>query len=112
MRIVIPGVGPAWLDAAEDFGRFSIALDAIHRDSVESVLGGIGELADGDHVWIRPDAVRILSPLADKPDWETDFRKMLAFAGSRGWLGPAGEVRAHIEFVDATACSRRTEGAG
>lgn len=101
MRLVLtPGSVPR-LEGATDFKRFSVAVDPVLQQDLPAAVAPIGDLADDAHVWVRPDAVRVLSPLAGKPDWEQQFQAMIGFAKKHGWTDDLGRIRAHIEMLEA-----------
>ena len=51
--------------------------------------------------FITVDAVRRLAgDLAADPDWNAGLDKMLAYAGSKGWMDPSGTaIQAHVEWA-------------
>ena len=93
------------LEAPEDLGRFSIAMDERLRPAARAALAPVAVpvSSEATHAWVRPDAVRALSPLAGEPEWESGFAKMIAYAASHGWLGDDGGLRAHIDYVEPRA---------
>ncbi|MCC5969087.1 MAG: flavin reductase family protein [Pararhodobacter sp.] len=101
MRLVITtGCAPR-LESATDFKRFSLRLDLVPGHDHLTALAPVGE-ADGDsHAWVRPDALRALSPHAGQSDWEEGFAAMLRFAAQHGWTDAHGRIRAHIESTEA-----------
>lgn len=107
MRVILaPGSAPR-LEGAADFKRFSIQLNPAPTTGtnadLHAALAPVG-VADGDsHAWVRPDALRALSPQAGHPDWEEGFAAMLRFAGQHGWTDDQGRIRAHIERANAPA---------
>ncbi|MBM3605705.1 MAG: flavin reductase family protein [Alphaproteobacteria bacterium] len=104
MRIVIPASGVPQLEAPSDFEHFSIAVDPAVSGDLPVVLARVAEHASGDdHAWVRPDAVRALSPLTGQADWDSGFRKMINFAASHGWTDDSGRIRAHIEVIQSSA---------
>lgn len=105
MRIVLMQDALPRLEAADDLRRFSIAMDERLRASARAALAPVGTPVDeaGTHAWVRPDAVRALSPLAGDPEWDAAFANMLSFAESHGWIGENGGIRAHIDYIFAPA---------
>lgn len=103
MRLVLArGCAPR-LEGPADFRRFSILLDRAARNELHQALAPVG-VADGEsHAWVRPDALRDLSPLAGQPEWETGFAAMVQFAAKHGWTDDCGRIRAHIEDTEAPA---------
>lgn len=85
------------LEGAKEFRHFSIALDAALESDRANAVAAIGEISDPEHAWVRPDAVRVLSPYAGQSEWEEAFAKMVAFATQQGWTDEQGRIRAHIE---------------
>jgi hypothetical protein len=64
------------------------------QTAIDGALGEFGRL-DGDHVWLRIDALREAGPGDD--GWTTRFDAMIDYARSKGWTDGAGAVRAHVE---------------
>ncbi|WP_238364652.1 flavin reductase family protein [Mesobacterium pallidum] len=101
MRIVLtPGALPR-LEGAADFKRFSVAVDPILMDDLATATAAIGDMADEAHVWVRPDALRALSPLAGDAGWRTGLETMIGLAAKHGWTNARGEIRAHVEPLAA-----------
>jgi hypothetical protein len=94
MRIRVGSDGAVALEDPDDFKRFDIL--AAPGAPLDRALQGIARV-DGAHAWVSPDALRRLAPQAGTPAWEDGFRKMLDYAGSKGWTDAQGAVRAHIE---------------
>ena len=92
---------PPRLESPEDFGRFSIAMDERLKASAVSALAPVADPTSDEvsHAWVRPDAVRALSPMAGDPVWADSFGKMCAYAETKGWTGPNGSLRAHIDLI-------------
>lgn len=107
MRVILaPGSAPR-LEGAADFKRFNILLNPAPATGtaidLDTALAPVG-VADGEgHAWVRPDALRTLSPHAGHPDWEEGFAAMLRFAGQHGWTDDQGRIRAHIERATVPA---------
>lgn len=103
MRIVLMKDTPPRLEAPEDFKRFSIALDERLRTSATAALAPVADPTSDEatHAWVRPDAIRALSPMAGDPIWSDAFGKMCAYAETKGWTGPNGAIRAHIDLIPA-----------
>jgi flavin reductase (DIM6/NTAB) family NADH-FMN oxidoreductase RutF len=101
MRIVLsPGALPR-LEGAGDFKTFAVALDNRSNVALKAAVAPVADLDhDKAHVWVRPDAIRAISPLAGQPEWEARFAEMLGFAGRHGWVDEKGRVRAHLESID------------
>lgn len=104
MRIVLMQDTLPRLEGADDLRRFSIAMDERLRGSAREALAPVGlpVTSEATHAWVRPDAVRALSPLAGDPEWEAGFANMRAFAEEHGWTGENGMIRAHIDVIAAT----------
>lgn len=103
MRLILATGCTPRLESALDFKRFSLLLDLLPGQDLHIALAPVGE-ADGDnHAWVRPDALRALSPHAGQSDWEKGFASMLRFAAQHGWTDGQGRVRAHIEHAVAPA---------
>ncbi|WP_157017291.1 flavin reductase family protein [Mesorhizobium xinjiangense] len=100
MRIVLnAGVAPK-LEEATDFRRFCIELGvgtpAGQPLDLASVLAPVAELDTSGHAWVRPDAIRALTPLSGSADWQQGFTAMIGFAAKHGWLDVQGRIRAHV----------------
>ena len=97
MQIVIGQ--SASLAAADDFTAFDVrAGDA---GTALAALGDGGAAApEADHVFVTVDAVRRLASEALgelSESWEDGFAKMLAYAGSKGWMNEDGTaIKAHL----------------
>jgi hypothetical protein len=94
-----PGVS---LAEPEDLGSFKVlALSpAPDPDGLAGALGGVGTMAEDGHAFIDVDTVRRLAGArAEDPAWSEGFGKMLAYAGSKGWMDPSGTaIQAHVEW--------------
>lgn len=100
MRIVIPASGEPRLEAPDEFTRFSIAVDPALADRLPVALARVADHAAEDaHAWVRPDAVRALSPLAGQAAWDAGFRAMMDVAAGHGWIDGNGRIRAHVEVM-------------
>ena len=49
------------------------------------------------HLWLDPATLTDLAGRADDDDWRAQLARMVAYAGSKGWLDEHGRVRAHVE---------------
>lgn len=101
MRIVLaPGAVPK-LEEASDFRRFSIELagdqPAAQGQALAALLAPVADLDETGHGWVRPDAVRALTPLSGNADWQDGFAAMIGFAARHGWIDAQGRIRAHVE---------------
>src|SRR6185437_11352420 len=91
------------LQQPDDFGRFSVAVEA--DDDLAEVVrqSGLGRLKDdGEHVVVDPVALRALAGPAATDDWEEGFSGMCAYAAGKGWVEDDGVV-AHVERRDGTS---------
>jgi hypothetical protein len=71
-----------------------------HDDLAASVnRADVGELLPGDsHLMISLDALRRMAADRVGPAWSEDFRKMIDYAASKGWVNEnVTRVRAHLE---------------
>jgi hypothetical protein len=104
VRVVVDiGVAPPTvvLEEPADCGRFHVevrgtgdaaALDEALRAQTVGALDGDGEAL------IDVEAVRRLAAGSVSDSWEGDFRAMLDYAGSKGWISDDGaSIRAHVE---------------
>jgi hypothetical protein len=83
----------------DDCGRFDVRVpSALPVEALDAVLAGAGagQRSGPDQVaveisWLRSSARDVA------PDWPDRFEKMLAFAGTKGWLTDDGAaVYGHI----------------
>ena len=97
-----PGVA---LADPDDLGSFKVLAKAGQPDQqgLARALEGVGTMAPDGHAFIEVDAVRRLAgDRASDAAWNADFEKMLAYAGSKGWMDPAGTaIQAHVEWTTA-----------
>ncbi len=101
MRIVLAAGAVPKLEEASDFRRFSIELGgdvpAGQPQALAAVLAPVADLDETGHGWVRPDAIRALTPLSGSPDWQQCFSAMIGFAAKHGWTDAQGRIRAHVE---------------
>ncbi|MDT2006111.1 hypothetical protein FXW78_17965 [Rhodococcus opacus] len=100
MRIVVhrtPGEPQIRLEDADEFGSLRIEpADPEHSISAGD-LAFLGRPSGEQHVFVDPGAIRALAGAqASDESWSAGFDAMVAYADSRGWLNPAGEIRVHI----------------
>jgi len=83
----------------DDCGRFHATIAARLSDGTADTLlasNGAGHRVDADHLAIDVAWLRAAAREVEK-DWTTRFNKMLAFAGTKGWITDDGlSVVAHI----------------
>jgi hypothetical protein len=61
-------------------------------------VAGLGRF-DGEHVFVRPDALRALAgALAQDDTWATKLDGMVSYAEKHGWVDGDGAIRAHIDW--------------
>jgi hypothetical protein len=91
------GGGPSIaLEDPESFNAFSVAATGPGERFADTV-SAIGRY-DGEHVFVRPDAVRELAgELAADAAWEENLQKMIGYAEQHGWIDADGAIRAHVE---------------
>jgi hypothetical protein len=54
---------------------------------------------DGDHAWIRPDAVKqAAGSRATQVEWQAGFEAMTTFATEHGYVDGDGSLRAHVDW--------------
>ena len=92
MRLRVAADGAVTLEEPDDFTRFAVLA------TPGATLAGVAR-REGNHAWVPPAALRRLAPHAGAPDWEQGFGRMLAYAGSKGWVDAEGAVRAHVEAI-------------
>lgn len=89
---------PAALELREpgDFTAFKLVTHG--EGELAPAIADIGRVDGQAHVYLRPDAIRVLAGEAgNDPAWRKGFDAMLAFAREHGWIGADGAVRAHVE---------------
>ena len=100
MRIVVhrtPGEPQIRLEDAGEFGSLHIEPTDPERGISADELAGLGRPSGGQHVFVDPNTLRALAGIqASDESWSAGFEAMIAYAESRGWLSPAGEIRVHI----------------
>jgi hypothetical protein len=88
----------------DDLGSFKVLAIAPspQPESLAQALDGVGTIAEDGHAFIAVDAVRRLAgDRASDPEWSSGFDKMLAYAGSKGWMDPSGTaIQAHVEWSE------------
>jgi hypothetical protein len=99
MKIVVQnqgGVPVATLEDAEDFGRFEIRIIGVSAHDARTALAPVAEL-QADHAFVDP--IGFFSLPGARPDtkeWRHHFDAMVDFASGKGWVDPAGRIRAHV----------------
>jgi hypothetical protein len=95
----------ATLADPDDLGSFKVLARGREGDTagLAAALQGVGTLAGDGHAFVGVDAVRRLAgDRAQDPEWAAGFEKMLAYAGSKGWMDDAGTaIQAHVEWTTA-----------
>ena len=105
MQIVVSLAARYSLELADpnNFRAFSLQAvsHTIDLDALSSAVTSIGRLSDdGEHVFVRPDALRELAgPLGSDAEWQASLDGMIAFARKSGWVNDDGHVRAHVEWT-------------
>jgi hypothetical protein len=87
------------LQDPEDFRGFHVAVagGTVADDRLSGVLAPHGSL-DGDHAWIRAEAVTDLAGETADASWRDGFAGMVAYARDKGFLDDSGTaIRAHLE---------------
>ena len=112
MKLIVDGLaGTVSAGEAEDLSKLSVELRDCSPGRASALLGGLGRV-EGDHAWLRIDALRAMAPLPRSCSWDERFGKAMAYAGQRGWTDPEGSlVRAHITVsgdADGTGDGTRT----
>lgn len=90
---------------ADDCTRLHVTT-SLPADAVDDALrgSGLGRLDTDDGVLLDREALRIRArAVADAPDWDERWTKMIDYARSKGWLTADGAaVRAHVEHDGVT----------
>jgi hypothetical protein len=85
----------------DDCTRFDVVVHGPGDDDLLGrVLAGsaIGRVEGGEAL-VSVVAIRRLASVSVSEEWEADFRAMLDYARSRGWLADDGlDIRAHVEW--------------
>ncbi|WP_168701629.1 hypothetical protein [Gordonia paraffinivorans] len=86
---------------ADDLKRFQVDVHGeVTEAGLNRALGGLGYAEGVEHVWVSVDELVRSSGRADDADWHSAFRKMVEYAGSKGWTDDDGtRLRAHIVQV-------------
>jgi hypothetical protein len=89
----------------DDLGSFKVLARGREGDTagLAEALQGVATLAEDGHAFVGVDAVRRLAGArARDPEWNAGFDKMLAYAGSKGWMNDAGTaIQAHVDWEPA-----------
>jgi hypothetical protein len=90
--------GAVTLDEVDDVGGFHVEVAGGPPDDgrLAEALAPHGHV-DGDHAWIRPEAVVALAGREHDADWRRRFDGMVAYAREKGFLDASGAIRAHVE---------------
>ena len=103
VHIIVDGESAPRLDQASDFTAFSVTSAEPTQDAVLLALSESASPApEDDHVFVNVEAVRAwaLASGAEPEGWEAGYAKMLAYAGSKGWMNDdATAIKAHIESL-------------
>ena len=110
------------LHQPDDMARFAVRAMSAHSvdpagrpstaavEALATALGkdDLGRLDPDGTVFIPPDKVRILAMRAAsdagqelRAEWEANFKAMIEFAASKGWIASDGAIAAHIEWRQA-----------
>ncbi|WP_043736739.1 hypothetical protein [Nocardia asiatica] len=54
-------------------------------------------LATSSHIWVEPENLATLAGKVDDSAWQSELRKMIDYASSKGWVDDEGRVRVHVE---------------
>lgn len=106
MHVTVDGAGAVTLDEAGDFTAFDVRVFGGSRETALDALGDDGSAAaEEDHVFVAVDRVRSLARIAlgDGVDfaWESGFKGMLDYAGSKGWMNDDGSsIKGHLVAND------------
>jgi hypothetical protein len=77
---------------ADDFAGFEVLSDLPHPNLDRSLRAVRAGHVEGDHAWISIEWLRGVLPDASHPR----LQDMVAYAESKGWIGSASDLRAHI----------------
>jgi hypothetical protein len=97
MYIRVAGGGVS-LEKPEDTGKFSVSVGAL-SDDLDQVLRAWGwGMTDGAEALINVQMVQRAASGRVTASWSDDFKIMIDYARSRGWLSSDERfVRAHVE---------------
>jgi hypothetical protein len=96
MRVSFDAAGVMSLEGIDELHTFE-ARAACTLALVDRAVEGAGRRESVSHLWIdkgwliangRPDDLR----------WRSAVEAMIAYAASKGWVSPNGEIRAHLSF--------------
>lgn len=90
--------GSVALLEAEDMRAFKLVAPIAMSDAdLARSLKGAADVSAG-HAWVSQSWIRAHAPLAAQGEWQASFAKMVAYAGTKGWLRETdAAIRAHIE---------------
>jgi hypothetical protein len=102
MKLIVDGpAGTVSAGEAEDLSKLSVELRDCSPGRASALLDGLGRV-EGDHAWLRIDALREMAPAPRSCSWDERFGTAMAYAGQQGWTDPEGGfVRAHITVSGA-----------
>jgi flavin reductase (DIM6/NTAB) family NADH-FMN oxidoreductase RutF len=98
MRIHLSDAGTIALIEPFTFDRLDVLVEPQSPERLDKSIARIGRREGAQHVRLSCAVLRFLSGHAGQADWEGKFEGMLAFAKSRGWVNPEGEIRAHLSM--------------
>lgn len=86
----------------ETLTSLSVRAEAgLDRAALAGALVPLGRL-EGGHAWLEIEALRHAAgadvPAESRPEWDSGFEGMIAYASSKGWVAD-GAVRAHLESL-------------
>lgn len=97
MQITITDDGTARVDDADNLKALEVVTGGRGTRLVADALAAsrLGRL-EGEHAWLRIDALRAAARGDRDEAWVTGFDGMIGYAHKQGWTNDAGEVRAHL----------------
>jgi hypothetical protein len=98
MKIRVTGDAAVVLESSEDLKSFTVEVPAgLDPTRLAAALAPVGAFEGPDHLWVTEEWLIAASGRARDAAWLEDFRKMLQFAASRGWLRESPTaIRAHL----------------
>lgn len=101
MDVSVDPSGMPTLEGVDDFTSLRLTGTAPATGAARATLAAAGiDLTDDlTHGHIEPATFsRLAGAAADRPDWQTGLRGMLAYAAGKGWTDETGRIRAHAEW--------------
>jgi hypothetical protein len=91
--------GDVTIGDADALTSFHVAGPRPSPAAIDSARSNGVDLDDDlDHAWVSPATIAALAAGAVPAGWDERFAAMCEYAASKGWVDPAGRLRAHTEW--------------